>query len=71
MVSTDEQNSDRARLLAEKQVLNKYLVENKDILINYNIFNVGSRFVEKLTFSIWLVSNIYDLLFTYSKLAQQ
>ncbi|KAH9506321.1 signal sequence receptor beta [Dermatophagoides farinae] len=42
MVSTDEQNSDRARLLAEKQVLNKYLVENKDILINYNIFNVGS-----------------------------
>lgn len=47
MVSqADDQNPDRARLLAEKQVLNKYLVENKDIMINYNIFNVGSRFVE-------------------------
>lgn len=34
-----------ARLLVEKQVLNKYLVESKDILIHYNIFNVGGRFV--------------------------
>ena len=34
-----------ARLLVEKQVLNKYLVESKDILIHYNIFNVGGRYV--------------------------
>ncbi|OTF77021.1 translocon-associated protein subunit beta-like protein [Euroglyphus maynei] len=51
MVNTDEQNPDRARLLAEKQVLNKYLVENKDIMINYNIFNVGSSSAINVHFS--------------------
>ncbi|XP_053202255.1 translocon-associated protein subunit beta-like [Panonychus citri] len=30
-----------ARLLIEKKVLNKYLVESKDLIISYNIHNVG------------------------------
>jgi len=40
LVNSDD-TATPARLLIEKQVLNKYLVESKDILIHYNIFNVG------------------------------
>ena len=33
----------QARLLASKNVENKFIVENKDLVIKYSIFNIGPR----------------------------
>ena len=33
-----------ARLLASKSLLNRYAVEGRDLTLQYNIYNVGTRY---------------------------
>ena len=36
-------DNENARLLASKNILNLYMVENKDLTVEYQIYNVGGR----------------------------
>ena len=34
-----------AKLLFNKQILNNYVVEGTDIVVKYNIYNIGNQYV--------------------------
>jgi len=53
-------DNENARLLASKNILNQYMVENKDLTIEYEIYNVGGRYVlSKTSLSLILCKSIY------------
>lgn len=39
--SIGQQTTSNAKLLVDKEILNKYLVEGRDVIVNYHIINIG------------------------------
>ena len=56
----NDEESD-ARLLVSKNILNQYLVEGKDLTIEYKIFNVGSKYVYSFYTSRYFSMEYYYL----------
>ena len=51
-----------ARLLASKTIMNQLMVATKDITIQYNIYNIGGRYVYYIYISMVMNQNrLYPL----------
>jgi len=71
-VGQEEEPTSPARLLIEKKILNKYLVESRDIIVHYHIYNVGgSSAVDVQVDDVSLPEEHFDVVSGLSKFKVQ